>query len=186
MLGMAAAVLPAGKAHAQDAEQAEAEEAAQQAEAKKAAKRAAPPAALPGAQTSEDDAGHANGDMDPTAALFDGINRGSLGAVKEAVSRGADLGGRNVLSQTPLDMAIDLNRNDIMFFLLSMRTIDDSNEMSATTVANSGISVENGSGRLSIGGRASRGKAGRVIDSRYDASGGRAQPEAGFLGFGGS
>jgi ankyrin repeat protein len=124
--------------------------------------------------------------MEPTAALFEAINRGSLGASKEAVSRGADLNGHNVLGQTPLDMAIDLNRNDIMFFLLSMRTIDDSAGVTTSTVANSGISMRNGSGHLSIGGRAARDKVRPVIDRRYDASGGQAQPSVGFLGFGGS
>ncbi|NHN88655.1 ankyrin repeat domain-containing protein [Acetobacter conturbans] len=186
-VGIAVAVLPIHYAHAQEAEQAEAEDAAKEAEARREAKRAAPPAALPGAQSSEDEAGHSNGDMEPTAALFEAINRGSLGAAKEAVNRGADLSGHNVISQTPLDMAIDLNRKDIMFFLLSMRTIDDSNGVATSTVANSGVSVENGSGRLSIGGKAARNKrVSSVLDRRYDASGGQPQPTVGFLGFGGS
>lgn len=185
MCGFAAAV-PVHHAHAQEAEQAEAEDAAKEAEARKDAKRAAPPAALPGAESAEEEAGHANADMEPTAALFDAVNRGSLGAAKEAVSRGADLNGRNVIDQTALDMAIDLNRKDIMFFLLSMRAVDDSNEVTRTTVSNSGVRVENGSGHLSIGSRAGRGTSATVMDRRYDATGGQPQPTIGFLGFGGS
>ena len=186
LLAGAVCVTPIHCAHAQDADQEEAEDAAKQAEARRDARKAAPPAALPGAQSNEDEAGHSNGDMEPTAALFEAINRGSLGASKEAVSRGADLNGHNVLGQTPLDMAIDLNRNDIMFFLLSMRTIDDSVGVTTSTVANSGISMRHGSGHLSIGGRAARDQTRSVIDRRYDASGGQAPPSVGFLGFGGS
>ncbi|NHN85538.1 ankyrin repeat domain-containing protein [Acetobacter musti] len=189
LLGIAAGSAPLRHAHAQeqDADQAEAEaeaeEAAKKAEERRAAKRAAPPAALPGAQSNEEEGGHSNMDLEPTSALFDAINRGSLSAAREAVNRGADLNGHNVLSQTPLDMAIDLNRNDIMFFLLSMRSLEAPDE-TTTSVASSGVSMEGGSGHLSVGGRASRG--GKIVDSRYDASGGRPQPSVGFLGFGGT
>ncbi|MFT9298127.1 MAG: ankyrin repeat domain-containing protein, partial [Gluconobacter sp.] len=104
--------VPWHSAHAQDADDAEAEqeaeESAKKAEARKAAKRAAPPSALPGAEAADDDAGHARVDTNPTTALFDAINRGSLNASKEALNRGADMNGHNILDQTPLDMAIDL------------------------------------------------------------------------------
>ena len=59
--------------------------------------------------------------MEPTDALFDAINRGDIAAARDAVSRGADLGGRNLLGMTPLDLSIDLARKDITFMLLSMR-----------------------------------------------------------------
>jgi ankyrin repeat protein len=59
--------------------------------------------------------------LGPTEALFDSINRGDLGAARDAVSRGADLNGRNVLGLTPIDSAVDQGRNDIAFFLLSAR-----------------------------------------------------------------
>lgn len=119
---------------AQDADQAEAEEEAREQAAKEEAlreqKRKAPPTALPGAEGGEGrDMGHANFGVPPTVALFDAINRGSLLAAKEAISRGADIKGRNILGQTPLDMAIDLNRNDIMFLLLSLRAHDDQEEV---------------------------------------------------------
>lgn len=188
VLGTVAGTVPLHHALAQDADQAEAEaeaeEAAKKAEARREAKRAAPPAALPGAQSNEEETGHSNMDLEPTAALFEAINRGSLGGVKEAVNRGADLAGHNVLSQTPLDMAIDLNRNDIMFFLLSMRTLDAGSSGTTTSVASSDVTVQDGVGHLSVGGKAGRRSA--SLDSRYDASGGRPQPSIGFLGFGGS
>ncbi|NHO18368.1 ankyrin repeat domain-containing protein [Acetobacter oeni] len=189
LAGVAGEGVPLRHAHAQaeDAEQAEAEadaaEAAKKAEDRRAAKQAAPPAALPGAETNEE-GGHSNMDIEPTAALFEAINRGSLGGAREAVNRGADLSGHNVLGQTPLDMSIDLNRNDITFFLLSMRSLEGSGDETTTAVASSGIDMAGGSGHMRVGGKASR--AEKVIDSRYDASGGRPQPSVGFLGFGGS
>ena len=61
------------------------------------------------------------GDMPPTEALFDAINRGDLAAAKDAINRGADINGRNVLGLTPLDLSVDLGRNNISFVLLSLR-----------------------------------------------------------------
>jgi hypothetical protein len=83
------------------------------------------PPALPGlanrnaAPAIPPDANYNN--LGPTEALFDSINRGDLGAARDAVSRGADLNGRNVLGLTPIDSAVDQGRNDIAFFLLSAR-----------------------------------------------------------------
>ncbi|ATJ91230.1 ankyrin repeat domain-containing protein [Acetobacter tropicalis] len=164
--------------------QAAAEEAAQKAEAAKAAKRAAPPAAIPGAGAEDDDDGeHSNTDMEPTAALFDAINRGSISAAKESINRGADLHSKNVLGQTPLDMSIDLNRNPITFLLLSLRGNDDRVRTDVAAETRS-MKMENGSGHLTIGGSAGRHGA-LPHESRYDTSGGRPQPDVGFLGFSG-
>ena len=63
-------------------------------------------------------------DMSPTEGLFDAINRGDLPAARDAVNRGANLNGRNVLGLSPLDLSVDLGRNDISFMLLSMRGED--------------------------------------------------------------
>src|ERR1700757_1385559 len=63
-------------------------------------------------------------DMEPTDALFDAINRGDIGAARDAISRGADLRGHNVLGMTPMELSVDLGRNDISFLLLSMRGED--------------------------------------------------------------
>ncbi|MFT9258886.1 MAG: ankyrin repeat domain-containing protein, partial [Acetobacter sp.] len=126
LLACSLSMLATAPAWASDEEdQAAAEEAQQKAESAKAAKRAAPPSAIPGAGDADDDNGeHASRDVEPTVALFDAINRGSVTAAREAINRGADLHGHNVLGQTPLDMSIDLNRNPITFFLLSLRGSD--------------------------------------------------------------
>ncbi|MDB5369461.1 MAG: hypothetical protein JWP20_1019, partial [Roseomonas sp.] len=84
-----------------------------------------PPPALPGlasrnpAPAIPPDANFNN--LGPNEALFDSINRGDLGAARDAVSRGADLESHNVLGLTPLEAAVDQGRNDIAFFLLSAR-----------------------------------------------------------------
>ena len=59
--------------------------------------------------------------MPPNEALFDSINRGDVVAAREAIGRGADIHGRNVLGLTPLEQSVDLGRNDISFLLLSLR-----------------------------------------------------------------
>jgi hypothetical protein len=63
--------------------------------------------------------------MEPTDALFDAINRGDIGAARDAINRGADLHGHNVLGMTPIELSVDLGRNDISFMLLSMRGSDE-------------------------------------------------------------
>ena len=81
-----------------------------------------PPAGLPGAQSNPGTAAPSAKPpamMDPTDALFDAINRGDIGAARDAVTRGADLGGHNLLGMTPIQLSVDLARNDITFLLLS-------------------------------------------------------------------
>lgn len=83
-----------------------------------------PPPAVPGSRaepTAVAPASRPALDMPPTEALFDAINRGDLAAAKDALGRGADINGRNVLGLSPLDLAIDLGRNEITFVLLSLR-----------------------------------------------------------------
>ncbi len=175
----------------------DAAEAAQQAEAKAAAKAAAPPPAIPGAVSDEATAtsGHVSADMEPTAALFDAINRGDVTSAKEALSRGADLHGKNVLGQSPLDMAIDLNRSDITFVLLSMRNSENGPPVASVA----GADAEDAGPAT---GRHGRRKAGAQLASadrgiarsgshvatlqRVAADSGTPKPEVGFLGFGGS
>jgi hypothetical protein len=65
-----------------------------------------------------------SGDMQPTDALFDAINRGDIAAARDALNRGADLNGVNILGMTPMELSVDLGRNDISFLLLSMRGED--------------------------------------------------------------
>jgi hypothetical protein len=86
------------------------------------APKVAPPAALPGAQSNPDEvAPRASIDLPPNQALFDAINRGDITVARDAIGRGADLDAHNVLGMTPLDLSVDLGRNDITFLLLSMR-----------------------------------------------------------------
>jgi hypothetical protein len=58
---------------------------------------------------------------DPTTALFAAVNSGDYNAAQDAVGRGADLNAQNALGETPLDLSIALNRNNITFMLLSAR-----------------------------------------------------------------
>ncbi|WP_428375020.1 ankyrin repeat domain-containing protein [Lichenicoccus sp.] len=156
-------------------------------EAKAAAAAAAPPPALPGAVPSDEAAprGHVPLDVNPNAALFDAINRGDLTAAKDALSRGADLQAVNILGQKPLDMAIDLNRNDITFVLLSMRTqgADGGTQIASAQGGNAGgVAVEASAARR----RSPVQEAADLRARRLAEDGGAARPDIGFLGFGGS
>lgn len=80
------------------------------------------PAALPGARSTGPARPSAStAGMKPNEALFDAVNRGDIGSAREALSRGADVDARNVLGLTPVQLSVDLGRNDITFLLLSMR-----------------------------------------------------------------
>lgn len=82
----------------------------------------APPPALPGAQSGLGaPATRIPTDLPPNEAMFDGVNRGDIGAVRDALSRGADINAHNILGITATELAVDLGRNDIAFLLLSMR-----------------------------------------------------------------
>ncbi len=82
----------------------------------------AAPSALPGASPAQKVAPSevSPSSMNPTSALFDAINRDDVAAARDALNRGAELQGHNVLGMTPLQLSIDLGRNDITFLLLSM------------------------------------------------------------------
>lgn len=160
-------------------------------DAKATAAANAPPPALPGAVPTDSAApsGHAALDMDPTAALFDAINRGDLTAAKEALSRGADLQGTNVLGEKPIEASIDLSRNDITFLLLSMRN-SDAAPAGAQLAADTASVHSDKPGSIAINARSAR-RHGPVQEATYTRSrrsddGGIAKPEVGFLGFGGN
>jgi|SRR5579872_6104688 len=83
-----------------------------------------PPPALPGAAPNASTVVPSERppmDMEPNDALFDSINRGDIAGARDAINRGADLSARNVLGMTPMELSVDLGRNDISFMLLSMR-----------------------------------------------------------------
>jgi hypothetical protein len=71
---------------------------------------------------------------DPTTALFDAINKDDYSAAQDALSRGADLNAQNGLGETPLDLAIELNHNNITFMILSARNEDGDNAGASETV----------------------------------------------------
>ncbi|HTZ69532.1 MAG TPA: ankyrin repeat domain-containing protein [Acetobacteraceae bacterium] len=102
---------------------ADAQERAKRAEQQKEDQAKAPPPAIPGAVSSGEVAPATKNamEMSPNDALFDAINRGDGAAARDAMNRGAQLDAKNVLGQTPIDAAIEANRNDITFFLLSLR-----------------------------------------------------------------
>ncbi|MBC9208246.1 hypothetical protein IBL26_15485 [Roseomonas aerophila] len=152
---------------------------------------AAPPPALPGlaartpAPAIPPDANFNN--LGPNEQLFDSINRGDIVSARDAVSRGADLNSRNVLGLTPLESAVDQQRNDIAFFLLSARGPG----MSAPPAP-----PPQGLGRSAPPPpSASRVPARREVPApratqaerpaapRPPVGGGAAQPDVGFLGF---
>ncbi|HET6307676.1 MAG TPA: ankyrin repeat domain-containing protein, partial [Rhodopila sp.] len=72
--------------------------------------KAAPaaPDAIPGAvaRAPAAPATKGNGDLAPTDALFDAINRGDIAAARDALNRGADLNGVNVLGMTPMELSV--------------------------------------------------------------------------------
>jgi hypothetical protein len=158
----------------------------------------APPPVLPGVKTSPEAAAPtaSPADMSPTEALFDAINRGDLTAARDAVNRGADLHGENVIGLSPLELSVDLGRNDISFMLLSMRAEDADSRATARRGSDQRGVVEADAG--SRGGRApravARSRATAVSDEVpdepvgaprvYSGNGGSPIPAAGFLGFG--
>ncbi len=87
---------------------------------------AAPPDAIPGAKARQPaaPATRSANDLNPTEALFDAIDRGDIAAARDALNRGADLKGVNVLGMTPMELSVDLGHNDISFLLLSLREGD--------------------------------------------------------------
>jgi len=91
----------------------------------------APPDAVPGARSRPDTVIPLKGgttDLAPTEALFDAINRGDILTARDAINRGADLDSTNLLGLTPIELSVDLGRNDISFLLLSLRGASGSSQ----------------------------------------------------------
>jgi hypothetical protein len=152
-----------------------------------------PPPALPGAASGGNAAPPTRvaTDMEPTDALFDAINRGDINAARDAISRGADLRGQNVLGMTPLELSVDLGRNDISFLLLSMRGGDDgragpppakaAGKPTATKQAKQAPAPR---APTRVGAAAPAGPAAPRTARLFAGDGGTPNPNAGFLGFG--
>ena len=155
-------------------------------------KNVAPPPPVTLGQDEDEE--RTNKDIGPTAALFDAINRGDGLAARDAINRGADMNGHNILGQTPLDMSIDLNRNPITFLLLSLRDSDTAHnhspaEQSKTVIqhtVSTHVSDLNKNAPEGVDDLAQITAAPSRPTQHYDTSGGVARPEDGFLGFNGS
>jgi len=150
----------------------------------------AQPPVLPGTKAPSEaapaEAGAAQ--MSPTEALFDAINRGDLPAARDAVNRGGDMNGQNLLGLTPLELAVDLGRNDISFMLLSMR-MDDT---SARRIRQQDTDLRVGETPkaaarprvVAASARAPADEPDSIPPPRfYSGNGGTPIPAAGFLGF---
>ena len=147
--------------------------------------RIQPPPALPGARSTQGQAAPPErlpSDLLPNEAMFDGINRGDAAAVREALARGADLNARNVLGLRPIELSVDLGRNDVTFLLLSMR---GASSPAGRTVATNGkpapaVAAPRAAPREPVAAAPQPPRSRQFIAG--DA--GTPAPQAGFLGFG--
>lgn len=163
-------------------------------------KREAPPPAVPGARaepTAVAPADRNAADLPPNEALFDAINRGDLPTAKDAINHGADLNSTNVLGLTPLELAVDLGRNEISFLLLTLRGgngyTTSSGPASATPQGRAAAArAERDAARIAAretraerGAVAARPGAGPSLQAPrlFAGQGGTPVPQAGFLGF---
>lgn len=156
-------------------------------------KPAAPaPDAVPGAKAREPaaPATRQSTDMSPNDALFDAINRGDIAGARDALNRGADLNAVNILGMTPMELSVDLGRNDISFLLLSMRG-DDGDQASqpefkapAHVAKGSSVSKRVASGKATAPVNIPVQKKPVATPKLFANDGGEALPAAGFLGFG--
>jgi hypothetical protein len=148
------------------------------------------PAALPGATPRQDRVAPAPVQQitDPTEALFDAINRGDIATARDAIDRGADLNGHNILGMTPLDLSVDLARNDITFLLLSLRNGDTRPRVAAPSrTAQGAAAAGTKPAATKPAPRApapSRAAAPPVAPQQLAADSGTPDAAAGFLGFG--
>jgi hypothetical protein len=154
----------------------------------------APPPALPGASSRADTVAPATRlptDMSPNDALFDAINRGDIAAARDALSRGADLAGHNLLGMTPMELSVDLGRNDISFLLLSYRGADTPAGAPAATAQDQAATPAKPTKAASA--KSARNEAVVPVKAVVPAApqtprlfandGGTPVPNAGFLGF---
>ena len=156
------------------------------------------PDAIPGAKPKETAAPATKpaGDMQPTDALFDSINRGDIASARDALNRGADLNAVNVLGMTPMELSVDLGRNDISFLLLSMRGEDTGRGSRAVGRDAPPASAPENTAKVAkparrIAAKPAQAAANTIIPNKPVATpklfandGGTPLPSAGFLGFG--
>jgi hypothetical protein len=150
----------------------------------------APPPALPGAKPGGGGAAPVTrvpADMEPNEALFDAINRGDIASARDALSRGADLHAHNILGMTPLELSIDLGRNDISFMLLSMRAADETHSSQTRRATASKLEPKQPvrQARRTPATTIARAPAPAPTQTArlFSGDGGTPNPNAGFLGF---
>ena len=161
----------------------------------KAVRGPEPPPALPGSRaepTGVAPAQRSLAEMPPTEALFDSINRGDLPGTRDAISRGADLQGTNVLGLTPLELSVDLGRNEISFLLLSLRGSTGSNASrpaEAAAAPKPPSRAERAAAARAERAQRSQAAVRPAADKApqaprlFSGNGGTPNPQAGFLGF---
>ncbi|MDB5414753.1 MAG: hypothetical protein JWR10_3088 [Rubritepida sp.] len=156
--------------------------------------RREPPPALPGVAANRGQAPIPAevppSSMNPNDAMFDGINRGDIATVRDAVARGADVNSRNALGLTAIDSAVDQGRPEIMFYLLSMRgsagnappppergAANPRPERAPARVRTPPPSAAREESQVQTGTVSPR------LPQLWQANGGTPQPSIGFLGF---
>lgn len=128
--------------------------------------------------------------MNPNDALFDGIARGDIQTVRDAVARGADVNARNALGLTAVDSAVDRGRPEIMFYLLSMRgtgssapppdrPAPDPRAQRAAAAAAAAAARSRPAPEAPVQNASGTGR----LPQLWQANGGTPQPSIGFLGF---
>lgn len=123
----------------------------------------------------------------PTEALFDAINLGDLDEVRAAVAAGANIGARNVLGLTPLDLALDLGQTEIAFFLMSLGRAPTRAQPPEPAAPRAPVTLPPAAGRgqaRPVPVPAAPAPAAAVPTAPlWRGDGGSPVPEAGFLGF---
>ncbi len=153
-----------------------------------------PPPALPGTTLNRDravPADKADQDLPPTDSLFDAITRGDMAGARDALNRGADINAHDVLGLTPLDLSVDLSRNDITFLLLSLRgsqpsaTAPTRPATVARTNARPALAPKVAALQQTITRTAPKAMVAAAPERPAIGDPGTPNPQAGFLGFGG-
>lgn len=121
--------------------------------------------------------------MNPNDALFDGINRGDIATVRDAVARGADVNARNALGLTAVDSAVDQGRPEIMFYVLSVRGMAGNAPPPPEAIPQRGPRVRTPPPAPVREAPVQPVNATPRLPTLWQANGGAPQPSIGFLGF---
>lgn len=153
-----------------------------------------PPSALPGSAVDKElvtPLEKSNADLPPNEALFDAINRGDIGSARDAINRGADTDAHNILGMSPLELSVDLSRQDITFLLLSLRGTGSSGSRgpaagpSSSVLAKAGPKGKRGqdAAQVKLATAKPAAAAAPMVPKKFAGDGGTALPNVGFLGF---